>query len=184
MPESRKTSESQNPAQDVQGAFDTTVNFRVFAFVSLGMQEKLTPENLNAYARVFDKTGSAEVKEIDQQGLEGLKKKFTEEKAQFGLDRKTEQQKINAAKFSSKVKAGVDNFKKGANLVSQGVDETAKKLVGFVEGKKKENREAAAAKMAAKEQEAKAAAEANAARDAEATAQSKAAAEAQAARDA
>ena len=75
-----KTPESQNPAQDVKKAFDTIVNAKVSAFVSLGMPEKLTPDSLNAYAGVFDKNGSTQVKEIDQQGLEALKKKFTEEK--------------------------------------------------------------------------------------------------------
>lgn len=195
MSESSKTSESQNPAQDVQGAFDATVNAKVSAFVSLGLVDKLTPDNLNAYARVFDKTGSTEVKVIDQRGLEALTATFTKENETFDSRTTQEQQERDAARFSSKVKAGVDNFKKGTNLVSEGakkaattvsegVDKTAKKLVGYVEGKKQEKQEAAAAKMAANDQKAKDAAEAKEAAEAEAAAQSNAAAEAKATRDA
>jgi hypothetical protein len=188
-------SESKNSTEAVQGAFDTTVNAKVSAFVSLGLADQLTHDSLNAYARVFDKYGSTEVNKIDQKGLEVLNQQFTQKNKEFKLEHETEQQKKDAAKISSKVKAGLDNFKEGANLVSQGakkaattvskgVDKTAKKLVGYVEGKQKEKEEATAAKMAAKEQEAKDAAEAKEAAEAEAAAQSKAAAEAQAERDA
>ena len=191
---SQKTPESQNPAQDVQGAFDTTVNFRVFAFVSLGMQEKLTSDSLNAYAAVFKKTGSAGVNKIDQKGLEGLTATFTKEKAQFESDHKTEQQKRDAARFSSKVKAAAstvsegakkaattvsEGAKKAATTVSKGVNDTAQKLVGYVEEKK-----AKARGDAEKAAEAKAAAEAEAAAQSNAAAEAKAVAEAQAARDA
>ena len=183
---SQKTSEFKNPPQDVQGAFDTTVNFRVFAFVSLGMPEKLTSDSLNAYKGVFDKTESAVVTEIGQQKLDQLIRQFSDKETQFNSDHKKLQKEKDAAKFSSKVKAAASTVSEGAKkaaitvsegaknaatTVSKGVNDTAQKLVGFVDKKTKERAEAAETKAVA----AKAAAETKAAAEAKEAAETEAA---------